>query len=158
MDLAVIQATKLRYNRKFVREVLVVSETPEDKVNDTRGQRTLDNVRAYNLKSAIFNLSAAWKDITQVTLANAWNSLLHGTEEGTKDFTEFEVGDFQGVFEQAGETGPSAADVEDWLCMDEGDSGYEMLSTSEIAAAVLDNKDEEEEEDDDSLAPFTVTL
>ena len=48
--------------------------------------------------------------------------------------------------------------MEDWLCMDMGDPGYEMLSTSEIAAAVLDNKDEEEEEDDDSLAPFTVTL
>ena len=151
MDQGVIQATKMRYRRHFLRDVLVVSLGPEDEVEDTRGQRTLENLRRYNIKSAIFNVSSAWKEISQATLANAWNPLLRGVEE-TQDFVGFSVQDFTSKFHSAGETGPSDADVEDWLISDEGDPGYAMLSTQEIAASVLTDDPAGDDGDDEGEA------
>ena len=67
MDQGVIHAVKLIYRRLFLSEVLVVEETPEDLVEDTRGHCTLNNLRAYNLKQAIFNFSKAWKQVKTTT-------------------------------------------------------------------------------------------
>ena len=63
MDQGVIHTTKLIYRRLFLSEVLVVEETPEDLVEDTRGLRTLEKLKAYNIKQAIFNFSEAWKQV-----------------------------------------------------------------------------------------------
>ena len=152
MDQGVIQATKMRYKCLFLKEVLVVCEGPEDEEEDTRRQRTLANLKAYNLKSAIFNIFSAWKDITQSTLMNAWNPLLKGMEDVTGDFTGFEVKDFKAVLHGSGESGPIDDDVEDWLVEDEGDPGYELLSNREITDSLL----VEEEEDDKPTTHVTL--
>ena len=81
MDQGVIQATKMRYKRLFLKDVLVVHDEAEDEESDNRGLKTLENLKAYNLKSAIYNLSASWKAITQSTLLNAWNPLLHDKDD-----------------------------------------------------------------------------
>ena len=148
MDQSVIQATKMRYKRIFLKDVLEVIETEEDKVEDRRGMRTLANLKAYNLKSAIFNFATAWKNISATTLANAWKPLLRGEEE-IEDFTGFEVADFRKDLQNAGEIGPSEDDVEEWLARDEGDPGYELLSPAEIAASVMHQEEEEEDIDSD---------
>ena len=137
MDQGIIQATKMRYKRLFLKDVLVVHDEAEDEESDNRGLKTLENLKAYNLKSAIYNLSASWKAITQSTLLNAWNPLLHDKDDDIGDFKGFEVKDFKAVLENGGESGPSAGDVEEWLGEDEGDPGYEILSTREIAEFVL---------------------
>ena len=84
---------------------------------------------------------------------NAWNPLLRGTEDNIADFTGFEVNDFKKDLEEAGETGPTATDVEEWLGRDDGDPGYEILSTAEIADSVLRPQEEEEEDDEDDDTP-----
>ena len=150
MDQGVIQAAKMRYKRLFLKDVLVVREEAEGEgEEDTRGQRTLENLKAYTLKSAIYNFSSAWKSVQNQTLANAWLPLLRGTEDQTADFTGFDAQAFKEVLNTAGETGPTDDDVEEWLAEDEGDPGHELLSTAEIAASVLAEEEEEEEEDDD---------
>ena len=55
MDQGVIVACKRLYKKKFLEEVLVVLEDEQGHENDTRGARMLQNLRAYNIKSAIFN-------------------------------------------------------------------------------------------------------
>ena len=43
---------------------------------DTRGQRTLKNKKAYNTKSAINNFASAWKDVKLTTLSNSWKKIM----------------------------------------------------------------------------------
>ena len=47
MDQSFISACKRRYQRRYLNEVMVVIENEEDKENDTRGLRTLENIRNY---------------------------------------------------------------------------------------------------------------
>lgn len=157
MDQSVIQATKMRYKRIFLKDVLEVIETEEDAVEDRRGMRTLANLKAYNLKSAIFNFATAWKNISAATLANAWKPLLRGEEE-LEDFTGFDVADIRKDLQDAGETGPTEDDVEEWLARDEGDPGYELLSQAEIAASVMQKNDEEEEDVDSDEAEVSSDI
>jgi hypothetical protein len=42
----------------------------DDTEEDTRGVRTLQNLRGYSIKSATFNFAAAWKEMKTTTLAN----------------------------------------------------------------------------------------
>ena len=54
MNQGAISAFKRRYQRKYLDEVLVVLETEADLVDDTRGQRTLDNIK--KLQHTVSNL------------------------------------------------------------------------------------------------------
>ena len=151
MDQGVIQATKMRYKRLFLKDVLVVRGGGSEDVDgeDSRGIRTLQNLKAYNLKSAIYNFTNAWQALSQSTLENAWNALLRGQEDVAADFGGFDVKEFREVLIAAGENGPTEDDVEQWLAEDEGDPGYELLSNREIAASVIaDDREEEKEEED----------
>lgn len=64
---------------------MVNFEDKSDAENDTRGLRTLQKLRAYNIMSAIFNLAAVLKEVKTKILANGWEQLLNGTE-GEIDF------------------------------------------------------------------------
>ena len=55
MDLGVIESCKRFYHQKYMDEVLVVIEEEDD----TRAQRTLRNIKTYNIKSAINNFASA---------------------------------------------------------------------------------------------------
>ena len=68
MDQGVIYAAKTIYRRRFLNEVLVVMENEEDIDNDTRGQRTFRNLKAYNIRAAIFNWAAAWSEVSNSTV------------------------------------------------------------------------------------------
>ena len=89
LDQAVIHAVKLIYRRLFLSEVLVVEETPKDLVEDTRGLRTLNNLRAYNLKQTIFNFNESWKQVKTTMLVNAWTCLLFVVDIPVMDFFRF---------------------------------------------------------------------
>ncbi|XP_050705146.1 tigger transposable element-derived protein 7-like [Eriocheir sinensis] len=88
MDQGVIQAVKMRYRRHFMQEILCVTLTGEE--GDTRAQRTIANLKRYNLKTAIYNLENAWKQVPPSTLANAWNPLLRGHEDMREVFEGFD--------------------------------------------------------------------
>ncbi|XP_050705036.1 tigger transposable element-derived protein 7-like [Eriocheir sinensis] len=88
MDQGVIQAVKMRYRRHFMQEILCVTLTGEE--GDTRAQRTIANLKRYNLKTAIYNLENAWKQVPPSTTANAWNPLLRGHEDMREVFEGFD--------------------------------------------------------------------
>ena len=159
MDQGVIHATKLIYRRLFLSEVLVVEETPEDLVEDTRGLQTLEKLKAYNIKQAIFNFSEAWKQVKNSTLPNAWKRLLYDVDVPVVDFASFEVQDFRRMFNAGGED-VANDDVQNWLEMDEGDPGHELLSEEEIIEAILKPSEQEEEEDsdDEDNTCFTIKM
>ena len=69
MNQGVICAIKRHYIRRYLDEILVVIE---DGLVDNRGERTLANIKKYNIRSAIFNFAAAWQDLRPPVLANSW--------------------------------------------------------------------------------------
>lgn len=61
MDQGAIQVVKIRYCQHFLQEVLCVSLKGEE--GDTRAQRTIANLKGYNLKTVIYNLKKAWRQV-----------------------------------------------------------------------------------------------
>ena len=56
MDQGVTSALKSRYVSHYLNEILVVFE--EDIDFDTRGERTLGNIKNYNIRSAVHDFAA----------------------------------------------------------------------------------------------------
>ena len=46
----------------------MVIEEEKHLEEDTRCQRTLMNIKTYNIKSVIYNFASAWKDVKMTTL------------------------------------------------------------------------------------------
>ena len=101
MDQGVIYACKRFYRARFLNDVLVVDEDENDEEEDTRGKRTLENIESYNLRSAIFNWAAAWKDMKESTFSGAWKKLLEGTDADV-DFSGFDAADFHHHLDREG--------------------------------------------------------
>lgn len=70
-----------------------------DEQDQNVGKLTLQNLKNYNLRSVIYNISRAWNDVSSSTLANGWNHLLHRTEP-VVDFEGFEAANFHRQFVQ----------------------------------------------------------
>ena len=104
-------ATKRIYTRKYLDEVLVVISDEDDEIEDTRGLRTLENIKSCNIKSGIYNFASAWKQVKISTLANCWKKLL----QDINPELDFEPKDFRQVFQVCGEREVSLEDVENWL-------------------------------------------
>ena len=122
--------------------------------------RTLEKLKAYNIKQAILNFSDAWKQVKSSTLANAWKRLLYDVDVSVVDFAGFEVQDFRRMFNAGGED-VANDNVQNWLEMDEGDPGQELLSEEEIIEAVLkpsQQEEEEEDSDDEENTCFTIKM
>ena len=134
-DQGVISAFKRRYQRKYLAEVLVVMETKTDRLDDTRGKRTLENIRNYDMRSAIYNMNEAWGEMKHATFINAWNILLKN-EEFAMDFEGFEAADFHTILRRAGEVEVSIDDVHEWIEENQLTQGHEILTDEQIAAAV----------------------
>ncbi|KAF2353176.1 DDE superfamily endonuclease domain [Trinorchestia longiramus] len=154
MDQGVILSCKRLYQRRYLDKVLVVLEDEEDVTDDTRGKKTIDNIKNYNIKSAIFNVAAAWNAVKITTLGNAWKKLLYDAEV-EYDFEGFEARDFHRILRRAGEGKVSKDDVRTWLDDTESDPGFQVMTEEEIAHDVLagDNRDDssDEGEDDEPL-------
>ena len=82
----------------YLDEVLVVIPEEEDEIQDTRGLRTLEKIKTYNIKSGIYNFASVWKQVKISTLANCWKKLLQDIDPEL-DFEGFEAQDFHRVFQ-----------------------------------------------------------
>lgn len=154
MDQGIILACKRKYKKLYLDEVMVVLEEPEDAVQDTRGKRTLQRIRDYNIKSAIFNWASSWKQMKTSTLINGWKKLLFD-EDVEPDFKGFEAKDFQETLAAGGETNVTEADIYDWLEADEGDPGCQILTEEEIACDVASSFTADDDTDEEELEPLS---
>ncbi|XP_022913914.2 tigger transposable element-derived protein 7-like [Onthophagus taurus] len=149
MDQGIILATKRIYRRKFLDEVMVL----EDEEN-TRVQRTLENLKNYNLKSTIFNFAAAWKEVKVETIKNGWANLFDDRDTDI-DLEGLEAPDFcTAVLNNIGEE-VAEEDMLHWLEIDEGDPGYRIMTENETAneEKIVDNELESEDSEKDETSP-----
>ena len=154
MDQGVISAFKRRYQRKYLEEVLAIEETEEDIDEDHRGERTLENIKKYNIKDAIYNMAEAWNDMKATTLSNAWNKLLVKKDDDPEmfdfeGFEGFEAVDFARLLRDAGEKA-TEEDIREWIEDNDEVGGHEVLTEEEIVASVVGGEEgsDAEEEDD----------
>ncbi|XP_076048822.1 uncharacterized protein LOC143029777 isoform X2 [Oratosquilla oratoria] len=131
----VISACKRRYQRRYLDEIMVIPEE-QDLDNNTRGLHTLENIKKYTIKSAIFNFANSWKDLKISTLANSWKKLLIDVEPDY-DFEGLEATDFHYMLQCAGETEVTLENVQDWLDENDNEPGHQILSAEEIVAEVV---------------------
>lgn len=149
MDQGVIEACKRHYRFKYQSECLVVLENETDVDDgDTRGARTLENFKAYNIRNAVFNWAEAWHSLNATTLANAWNKLIKGTDVEV-DFAGFGPNDFVNLLQRGGENQVTEDNVVDWLQVDSDEQGFRHETVEDIAASVSNPPAEPEEEDSD---------
>lgn len=146
MEQGIILATKRIYRKKFINEIMAEVEENEE---DTREQRTLENLKRYSLKSAIFNFASAWEEVNVQTIENAWRKLF-SDQEPVIDLEGLEVPDFcKTIQNNAGEE-VAKEDILEWLEIDEDDSEI-RLNENEMAddAMFVKNDDESEEENNE---------
>ena len=129
---------------------MMVIENEDDKEKDTRGLRTLEDIRNYTIKFAIFNFANSWKNLKISTLANSWKNLLINADPDY-DFEGFEATDFYHVLQHAGKKDITLDDVQDWLEENEVDPGYQVLSDEEIVAEVVSTKESSSSDEDDEM-------
>lgn len=149
MDQGVIYTAKRLYKKRLLHEILEVEE-PAAGEEDKRGQKTLQNLKDYNIRSMIFNFASAIKDIKPSTFINSWKKLLIN-EEVEPDTAGLETEDFYNTFHQGGENLTTLEDIELWLESDEGDMGYHILTEEEIVESVIaaENSETDEYEQDE---------
>jgi hypothetical protein len=69
--------------------------------------------------------------------------------DGDIDFEGLQHKVFQTVLRAAGETETTQENIQDWLGLDKGDSGFQLLTEEEIAANVIKDSDMEAESDNE---------
>ena len=111
LDQGIISAIKKHYICRFLDEVLVVIE---DGLVDNRVERTLANIKRYNIRMAVFNFASAWQGLRPSVLSNSWKKLLEGENTET-NFEGLEAVDFLHMLECGGEVANSISDVTDKL-------------------------------------------
>jgi hypothetical protein len=123
----------------------------DDSEEDTRGVRTLQNLRGYSIKSAIFTFAAAWKMKT-TTLAIGWTKSLQDTEHEN----DFKGSHFYAIIKRVG--GDVSESDKQWLDSDNGDPGYQILKQEEITESVLQGKEEDNDVDDEESSSSCTKL
>lgn len=156
MDQGIISALKRRYITRYLDEVLVVLQE-DDEAEDTRGARTLANIKAYSIRSALYNFAYSWDAMKVSTLANCWKKLLQD-KDIEANFEGFEAEDIHRLLQRGGETGPSVDDVRDWLEEQEDDPGYQVMTEDDIVASVTNPEEENSSEDEDEVPVKKVKL
>ncbi|XP_020851157.1 tigger transposable element-derived protein 7 isoform X1 [Phascolarctos cinereus] len=116
MNQGVILSCKRLYRWKQLEESLVIFEE-SDEEQETRGEKTVAKIKAYNIKSAISNWAKSWDEVKQITIASAWENLLY-KKEPEYNIQGLEDGDYREILEQCGDLEPNLGDVRVWLTGD----------------------------------------
>ncbi|XP_069183209.1 tigger transposable element-derived protein 7-like [Procambarus clarkii] len=92
MDQGVICATKRLYKKMMLNKVLVVLPIEEDMELsvDNRVKRTLENLKNYSIKEAIYNWAKVWSEVKELTLKNSWKKKLMSTVSNEDEERNFE--------------------------------------------------------------------
>lgn len=158
MDQGIIMAFKRLYRRRQLEDCLVFFENECENV----GVQTLKNLKNYNLRKAIYNLSHSWAEIKTTTLKNCWNKLLIQDEMLHYDSEDdINLADLANIIRQARQTENfTEEDLENWAYIDQSDPGHLVLNEEEISASLLDQNSTEissESEDDVETETCKIT-
>lgn len=152
MDQGVIYAVKRLYKKKLLHEILEVEE-PAEGEEDRRGEKTLQNLKEYNIRSMIFNFAAAVRELKPSTIVNSWKKLLTNKDD-EPDTAGLETEDFHNALINGGERAVTLDDIELWLEEDDQDPGHHILTEEEIAESVtVAEEDDDDDDEADDINP-----
>ena len=124
---------------------------------DNRGERTLANIKNYNIRSAIYNFAAAWQDLSVSALSTSWNKLI--ADGDTKvNFEGCQAEDFLHILQRGGEVSTSIDDITEWLDELYLDPGYEMLTEVDIVTSVVAAEKEKSSDEEEVMEAPKVKL
>lgn len=129
---------KRRYKKKFIQQLIAEENT------------TLTEYwKEYNLKHVVEKVSDAWAEVSSVTLKRAWNKLWPDAKpdpppEKTEcdDLTKELLTETQAVFSL------DESDALDWVCNDDNELGYEILTDEQIVEVSLEDETDQTENED----------
>lgn len=134
----VIETMKRRYKKKFIQQ-LVAEEN----------MTLIEYWKRYNLKHVVEKVSEAWAEVSTVTLERAWNKLWPADVESDvpesvecDDLTKEILAETNDVFAL------DESDIMDWLCNDDKDLGYEVLTDEQIVEVSLEDETDQPENED----------
>lgn len=128
---------KRRYKKKFIQQLIAEENT------------TLTEYwKEYNLKHVVEKVSDAWAEVSSVTLERAWNKLWPAAKpdpplEKTEcdDLTKELLTETQAVFSL------DESVALDWVCNDDNELGYEILTDEQIVEVSLEDETDQTESD-----------
>ena len=133
----VIVTMKRRYRKKFIQQLVAEENTT-----------LIDYWKQYNLKHVVEKVADAWDDVSSVTLKRAWNKLWPDSESNLPE--KIECDDL--TKELLAETNVAFSldenEIMEWLCCDDKDLGYEILTDEQIVAVSLEDETDQFENED----------
>lgn len=124
MDQGIIVSFKRFYRSLQLNEVL---DFDDDR---NCGEKTLSNLKKYNIKNAIFNMSLAWNKVSSETIKNCFKKL---SNDETVEF-EMEnvaINDFENILQSH-----DRSDIDEWLHIDEIDPGHAVYDNDENDSSI----------------------
>lgn len=150
MDQGVIEALKRRYRKALLQKLLLEEE---------EGRSIIQFVKQINMKDVVYMTATAWEDLPPMTITKSWNKLLQSGDTNSSESS------LSPVDSEAQDNNPTNAevlelahqldsnledeDVCDWMNIDSGDQGYQLLTDEEIVQQVTQTNEIAEEEEDE---------
>ncbi|KAG7164754.1 Tigger transposable element-derived protein 7-like 77 [Homarus americanus] len=118
----------------------------------TQEASALQNLRKYDIKAAIFNWAAVWKDV-KVWPSQALKKLLQAVDH-VNDFEGFKVADYHHNLKKTGENMITEENVLEWLHSDKGDPNFQLMTEEEIAASCTAPEEDNDDHEDKDITLF----
>lgn len=134
-DQGQIAAFKAKYRRLQITHCLDKNLLLDESVQDDRALNSLQNIKDFNIKDAIFIMQTAWSAVSADSLKNCWKHLLDLNEETIAPHIVTDD-HFPNIC--------SNEQMEEWLSCDEHETGVPSYGIQDIIDEELTSSDNEE--------------
>ncbi|XP_004373255.1 tigger transposable element-derived protein 7 [Trichechus manatus latirostris] len=134
MNQGVILSCKRLYRWKQLEESLVIFEESDDEQD--KGEKGVSKIKTCNIKCAVFNWAKSWDEVSQITIASAWENLLY-KKEPEYDLQGLYDGDYKDILEKCGELETKLDDDRVWLNGDDEKKGCPPKTKGGITKGIV---------------------
>ena len=137
MDQGVIENIKHRYKKHLLRKFLL---------GFSEHDSFIEFAKSLTVKDAVFLSAKSWDEVSSLLLSRAWNKLGFGPQSDSLQEELPELSD------DCNWLGITEAEKEEWLTMDDSETGVQELTDEDIigmvqASSSIDDSDEEDEQE-----------
>ena len=142
MDQGVLENIKRRYKRHLLRMLLLGSSEHDSFVAFTK---------SLTIKDAVYTSAQSWNEISSIPLRRAWNKLGFTSDSSSSSScsSSSQEEEVPELSEECDMLGVTETEKEQWLAMDQCETGVQNMTDEDIIAMVQSGETEEEEEDED---------
>ncbi len=142
MDQGVLENVKRRYKRQLLRKLLLGSAEHES---------FIEFAKSLTIKDAVYIAAQSWNEISYTPLQRSWNKL--GLGPSSMNSSQEEPVDMSRDCEQLGIT---EEEKNEWLAIDDGETGVPNLTDEEIIAEVQECEMDEHDNDEEIVSANPV--